>query len=178
MLVTPTTLSTTRKPQHYRHEFVFIPLRTLSIFLSLYCLFLFVFGRLILKNEDNPVNGGEGDYDDFQSAFICLPAVPRKYEHANEHFPRLRHMNLHVIVVVAGSGPNTGQVSKMGEMAKQRLTQRRLIWIFFFFFWLLHCVARAVNQLRKWAWITLYLLSDSVIAQAWVSLKYSVVLKH
>lgn len=43
-------------------------------------------------------------------------------------------MNLHVIVVVAGSGPNTGQVSKMGEMAKQWLTQRRLIWIFFFFF--------------------------------------------
>lgn len=42
-------------------------------------------------------------------------------------------MNLHVIVVVAGSGPNTGQVSKMGEMAKQWLTQRRLIWILFFF---------------------------------------------
>lgn len=78
----------------------------------------------------------EGDYDDFQSAFMCLPAVPRKYEHANEHFLRLRHMNLHVIVVVAGSGPNTGQVSKMGEMAKQWLTQRRLIWIFFFFFWI------------------------------------------
>lgn len=79
----------------------------------------------------------EGDYDDFQSAFMCLPAVPRKYEHANEHFLRLRHMNLHVIVVVAGSGPNTGQVSKMGEMAKQWLTQRRLIWIFFFFFFLI-----------------------------------------
>lgn len=46
-------------------------------------------------------------------------------------------MNLHVFVVVAGSGPNTGQVSKMGEMAKQRLTQRRLIWIFFFFFFLI-----------------------------------------
>lgn len=85
------------------------------------------------------LTGEEGDYDDFQSAFICLPAIPRKYEHANEHFLRLRHMNLHVIVVVAGSGPNTGQVSKMGEMAKQWLTQRRLICIIFNFFFFLNC---------------------------------------
>lgn len=88
-------------------------------------------------------------------------------------------MNLHVIVVVAGSGPNTGQVSKMGEMAKTVADTEEIdMNTFFFFFWLLHCVARAVNQLQKWARIALYLVSDSVIAQAWVSLKYSVVLKH
>lgn len=30
--VTPTTVSTTRKTQHYRHEFVFIPVYTPLVF--------------------------------------------------------------------------------------------------------------------------------------------------
>lgn len=60
--------------------------------------------------------GEEGDCDDFPSAFICLPAFSSNYKHADEHSLWPHHMTLHVIVVVAGSGTSTAQVSKMGEM--------------------------------------------------------------
>lgn len=54
----------------------------------------------------------EGDSDDFPSAFICLPAFFPETTSTLMSIP----FDLHVIVVVAGSGTNTAQVSNMGEM--------------------------------------------------------------
>lgn len=50
---------------------------------------------------------------------------PENCERTGEHFLQPRHVNLHVIVVVAGSGTKTAQVSKMGEMEKQQLKQSK-----------------------------------------------------
>lgn len=94
--------------------------------------------------------GEEGDCEDFQSAFICLPAIPRNCEHADEHFLQPHHVNLHVIVVDAGSETKTTQVSKLGELEKQQLKQcKPLRYMYNFFFPWCTVLHGTVNQLQK-----------------------------
>lgn len=65
--------------------------------------------------------GEEGSWDDFPSAFICLPAFSRNHKHADEHFHGLHHVTLHVNVVVTGSGTSTPYASEMGEMKDDKI---------------------------------------------------------
>lgn len=66
-----------QETQHYRHEFVFIPVYTIF---NLECTLL----GLCLDKEDNGSQWEKKeDCNDFPSAFICLPAFSR-HKHDDE----------------------------------------------------------------------------------------------
>ena len=57
-----------------------------------------------------------------QVLLFVFRLFPENYEHADEHSLWPHHVTLHVVVVVAGSGSSTAQVSEDGRGEGQRLT--------------------------------------------------------